>query len=380
MPFHLPFQIPRIPDFLKRPLDPTQTLDAFEHYAEKAIDFATRHGGEIGRNIMDDLVDAAGPYAAALDTTVDAFLPGINLYYGEKWAQSRGRRDPFKQKGGVVKPTSSQLPARGMSKRPRDDFPDDREIRRRMGNPTAAYYKVRTSRKKFRKSRKPIVDKGKFVSRNYDDYGTVEKDFTMYVGFQHHGSRGRLYDIIGEAVTKAFLAKLKIYPRSYDEVLFSQDYSRVSLYFKRVKATGVADTETTVTHDIHGVSFKSLAFNVALSIEQQADGSTSVAPTVDSVARYLSRIVMWNDTATDNARMEIADVGDAGRFQFAAQGAVAGFQKNGREGTSGQGQPQRCPSEHFLHPKCQRQPFRRQVGASTVGGPLFRSRRHHGHP
>ena len=198
-----------------------------------------------------------------------------------------------------------------MSKRSRDDFPDDREIRRRMGNPTAAYYKVRTSRKKFRKSRKPIVDKGKFVSRNYDDYGTVEKDFTMYVGFQHHGSRGRLYDIIGEAVTKAFLAKLKIYPRSYDEVLFSQDYSRVSLYFKRVKATGVADTETTVTHDIHGVSFKSLAFNVALSIEQQADGSTSVAPTVDSVARYLSRIVMWNDTATDNARMEIGDVGDA---------------------------------------------------------------------
>ena len=76
----------------------------------------------------------------------------------------------------------------------------------------------------------------------------------------------------------------------------------------------------------------------------------------------------------------LADVGDAGRFQFAAQGAVAGFQKNGREGTSGQGQPQRCPSEHFLHPKCQRQPFRRQVGAPTVGGPLFRSRRHHGHP
>ena len=39
-----------------------------------------------------------------------------------------------------------------------------------------ATFTVAKGMKKFRKSRKPLNDKGKYVSRNYDDYGTMERD------------------------------------------------------------------------------------------------------------------------------------------------------------------------------------------------------------
>lgn len=320
MPIHLPFHLPRIPEFLKRPLDPSQTLEAFEHYAEKAIDFATRHGGEIGRNIMDDLVDAAAPYAAFLDTTVDAFLPGINLYYGEKWASRQGRKNPFKQKGGVVRPKSSQSPAQRqrMSKRARDQYDDfvkaeDREIRRRlhraMGQPTKSF-SVSKTLKKFKKSRKPIDDKGKYVSRNYDDYGTMERDHSWWLGFQTHGGRGRLFDVIAEAVTKAVLAKIRIYPRSYSEDIDSPEFSQATLYFTRVLNTGVDEPVSGAAITLNGQTFQQVCASFRTQIYDQANGSPTTGPSTDTVARYLYKVRLANADAS-KAFIECRDVGDS---------------------------------------------------------------------
>ena len=288
MPFHLPFQIPRIPDFLKRPLDPSQTLEAFEHYAEKAIDFATRHGGEIGRNVMDDLVDAAAPYAAFLDTTVDAFLPGINLWYGEKWAQSRGRKDPFKQKGGIVKRPSSQSraqPKRDMpfgNKRSREWDDYTRRVRQKRGS-TMAFTMAVGSRVK--RKRKPAKQTAKFVKRHYDDAGLVQKDHCGWAGFQDHGSQRRVFDSLGEALTKAIFATQKIYFRSYDEIFkpistfsntIAYEYKYLHIGFKRYNLDGTFIREVSSIYlfdstNSRGKTFGEISSEVGELLEQRAD-------------------------------------------------------------------------------------------------------------
>jgi len=194
--------------------------------------------------------------------------------------------------------------------RPDPDDPSRPFKRARTMKRPGAYYKVSNRAKKFRRARKPVKTKGKFVARNYDDYGTMEKDHAWYMGFQHHGSRERLYDIIGEAVTKAMLAKIKVYPRSYDEVVTSPDYNNALLYFTRVTAAGV-DEDVYSSVDLNGNTFKAIADNVAGKIHLHAHGSVTTAPTTDTVARYLHKIKLRNSTDETKASMEIKDIGES---------------------------------------------------------------------
>jgi hypothetical protein len=69
---------------------------------------------------------------------------------------------------------------------------------------------------RFRKSVKPRKS-AKYVKRHYDDYGIISRDHALYAGFQKHGSQNRVCDIVAEALVRAVLASVHIYPRSYDE-------------------------------------------------------------------------------------------------------------------------------------------------------------------
>lgn len=320
MPIHLPFHVPRIPDFLKRPLDPTQTLEAFEHYAEKAIDFATRHGGEIGRNIMDDLVDAAKPYAAALDIGVDALLPGINLFYGEKWASRQGRKNPFKQNGGVVRPKSSQSPAQRMSgrKRPRDPktYAYERDIRQRLadferhkaaGRMAGRTIAVAKRSYKQRKSRKPIKP-GMMTKRHYDDHGTITRAHTLWMGVEDSGSYDRMFDILGEAVTRAILAKAKIYPTLYDQQLSDFMTSAgalgcvLTLGFKTINTSGTDFLVNETVSGVNSLTFKTLSAAVTNLIKIKAHEINAVN---GQVSYYLDSFILSNSQDGDRLAYDL---------------------------------------------------------------------------
>ena len=226
MPIHLPFQVPRIPDFLKRPLDPNQTLEAFEHYAKEAIEFATKHGGEIGRNIMDDLVDLATPYAAALDIGVDALLPGFNLWYGEKWAQRQGKRkNPFKMHDVIKRPRpnpGSLPPAQG-----------------RMPVLGAGRYNPLASRGRGYKTRKKRVRRpdGKSVRSVYDDNGHFSSDNCLYLVQQDYGSLSRALHMGIQALLRAALSQVHVYPAGVNLPLdMPSDATHLVVYFRQIES------------------------------------------------------------------------------------------------------------------------------------------------
>lgn len=277
-------------------------------------------------NQMDPVTEAAildGVYDAAYYTTYygGKAMPYIKkaagAYAGYKAIKSEGKRlgqsfsrarkmarsyNPFTRKGRAGIGSLERAAGFRKAKRPPPRV-------KRNAAPRASYAIARSSRR-FRKSRKPVADKGKMVARNYDDYGTMERDHSLWLGFQHHGSRGRLYDIIGEAVTKAALARIKHYPRSYDEVITSQDYDYLYLEFERVQNTG-SDSHTNVNVQINGRTFKAIASDVGAQIELHANGDPSVAPNTDTVARYLSTVILFNLADSTKARLTINDVGDA---------------------------------------------------------------------
>lgn len=261
----------------------------------------------------------AGEVAPATAAAAAA-AAGYTAYRGGKYAY-KGAKDEInwlfgkkKKKKGT---SSSQLPAQRMPKRPRDEYNDevreqDREIRRRlgMGRPTG-YNRIARKSSKFRKATKPIVDLGKYVSRNYDDYGTIEKNHTLWMCFQHHGSYGRLFDIIGESVAKAVLAKIKKYPRSYDEIISSADLDTALLFFRRVNIAGDDGADVTQVVAINGQTFKQIAGNFAYTMEEMATANGTVAPNVDTVARYLRQVNLYHGADATKGQIIIKDIGDS---------------------------------------------------------------------
>ena len=257
--------------------------------------YATYYGGKA----MPYIKKAAGAYAGYKAIKSEGKRLGKSFQRARKMARSY---NPFTRRGRAGIGSLERRAGFRKAKRP-----PKRVVRR--GRPTASYGLAKRSRR-FRKARKPIKDRGRYVARNYDDYGTMERDHSLWLGFQHHGSRDRLYDIIGEAVTKAALAKLRIYPRSYDEVIQSQDFTHMRLEFRRVTSLGT-DEDTGVNITVDAQTFKDIATNVGNQMMNAANGDTSVAPASDSVARYLSTIIMFNLADGSKARIAIKDVGES---------------------------------------------------------------------
>lgn len=253
--------------------------------------------------IIRKATDYASKAAAAREVYRD--VKGLGKRLGKSFSGARKMArsyNPFTRRGRAGIGSLERRAGFRKAKRP------PKRVARR-GRPTASYGLAKRSRR-FRKARKPIKDRGRYVARNYDDYGTMERDHSLWLGFQHHGSRDRLFDIIGEAVLKSALAKLRIYPRSYDEVIKSIDYADMSMEFNRVNSVG-ADSALFEPCVIHNRSFKDVATDVGLFLQKHANGDPAGAPNTDTVARYLSKITLYNATDPSKATIEIADVGDS---------------------------------------------------------------------
>ena len=304
MPIHLPFQVPRIPDFLKRPLDPNQTLEAFEHYAKEAIEFATKHGGEIGRNIMDDLVDLATPYAAALDIGVDALLPGFNLWYGEKWAQRQGKRkNPFKMSGVIKRPkpnSGSLSPAHGMPYLP---YPRTQ---------LAATGRGFKSRKK--RTRKPDT---KSVKLTFDDNGRFGANHVLYLTQHDYGSMSRALQMGIQALLRAALSQVYVYPAGYNLVLdMPSDATHLVVYFRQIENQTIAmadghETEAQVTDTnrvflINGKTFKDAA-------EDMYETSTVANQGMQYMSKngYYPYAFKWRKDGGDQGTGKYRELGDS---------------------------------------------------------------------
>lgn len=171
----------------------------------------------------------------------------------------------------------------------------------------------RTSTKKqgaFKKAKKIRTTPSKFARRHYDDYGSLERDHCAYFGFQRHGSKSRMWSIIGEAMTKALLTQIKVYPRSYNEPLFDvTNYDTLQIGFKRVSVPGGAENEL----------YKNISFTPATTFEGFAEDITNeikaaaerTGDTDDDYAYYPYKATFYNATDEDHSRVMIRDIGES---------------------------------------------------------------------
>ena len=322
-----------IPSWLRKSLNPNQVIDAFDLYGEKVINWVSREGSVLEKALITSGVAAARPLAAIADQLMDAGMPGVNLYYGEKYNPFTMKRyrsaDPFKQKGGVVRPKPSQSGARSMPfnpyktsgrKRSRADDWAEKVIRKRTRRnrflkgtykmAPSSYFKVAKRMSRFKKAKKVVKQRGKMVARNYDDYGTIERDHCLWVGFQHHGSHDRLFDIIGEAFAKAILAKAHVYPRSYDEYMQSAELDRVKIRYERLNFGGSDSHADASTIVFHNRTFKQFAQDVADQIQGYADGDVTNIPITDTVAYYPTQFHLLNGTDNTDGYKVFKNIGD----------------------------------------------------------------------
>ncbi len=180
---------------------------------------------------------------------------------------------------------------------------------------------IPTKRKvgKFRKAKKIRTAPSKFAKRHYDDYGSLERDHCAYIGFQRHGCKDRMWSIIGEALTKALLAKIKIYPRSYDEVQeHLTAYDRLLLTYKRVSVPGGTENEINdvISFDTT-TKFEVLASNVSNSVKARAERTSDS----DAEYAYYPEQALWyNSASDDHPRVYIKDLGESVVEFYATQG------------------------------------------------------------
>jgi hypothetical protein len=173
----------------------------------------------------------------------------------------------------------------------------------------------RTSTKKqgsFKKAKKIRTAPSKFAKRHYDDYGSLERDHCAYIGFQRHGCKDRMWSILGEALTKALLAKIRRYPRSYDESAMDTNgtnFDQLFLTYKRVAVPGGAEaTLDSVIAFTPTTTFEELAALVTADIKSNAERDNDL----DVAYAYYPITAMWYNTANpDYQRVICQDLGES---------------------------------------------------------------------
>lgn len=185
----------------------------------------------------------------------------------------------------------------------------------------------RTSTKKrgtFKKAKKIRKTPSKFAKRHYDDYGSLEREQCAYIGFQSHGCKDRMWSIIGESLTKALLAKIKHYPRSYDEPMESVNFDRIQLWYKRVAVPGGAEAEVYEYISFAATTtFEQLATAVTNSVKGHAErlppsaGQTADADTL--YAYYPFKAQFDNSASTDDNHVIVPDLGESVIELYATQ-------------------------------------------------------------
>lgn len=176
---------------------------------------------------------------------------------------------------------------------------------------------VRKSTKKRKMKRKaPLRKKRKFVNkvdlkgtkRHYDDFGTVTRNHALYMGFESHGSKLRMWEVISEAIAKEILGLMKVYPRSYDEVFsFITNYDTCRLEFKAVTVPGGVDINVGVNVGFNNFStLATFAASIYTHLVYHADITDSARS-----AMYLDRIILSNSANSDSNRIVVKDVGES---------------------------------------------------------------------
>jgi hypothetical protein len=179
----------------------------------------------------------------------------------------------------------------------------------------------RTSTKKqgsFKKAKKIRTTPSKFAKRHYDDYGSIERDHCAYFGFQRHGSKLRMWSIIGEALAKALLAKIKVYPRAYNEAFDDvTHFNRLQLGFKRVSVPGGAEEEKYdyISFD-NQTTFEQFAALISDSLRLNAE---KTAESDGVYAYYPLKAMFMNNADDDIHRVIIRDLGEAVLELYASQ-------------------------------------------------------------
>ena len=167
---------------------------------------------------------------------------------------------------------------------------------------------VATRSRKQRKSRKPVKP-GMMTKRHYDDHGTVTRAHSLWMGVEDSGSYDRMFDILGEAVTRAILAKAKIYPKVYSQPL--GDFlagsggigNVLTLGFKTVNHVTGADTIVNeLINNVEGFTFKTLSEQVATKLQDRAE----LVPTGQSQRfHYLDSFLLTNSADGDRIAYDL---------------------------------------------------------------------------
>ena len=200
----------------------------------------------------------------------------------------------------------------------------------RSGTPAPRYPMVRRSSKKrkgtpakkvqgrFKKAKKIRTTPSKFAKRHFDDYGSLERDHCAYIGFQRHGCKDRMWSILGEALTKALLAKIKVYPRAYDEPFTNLDnFDRLHIRFKRVAVPGGAEDEVTTSLEFDtSTTFEGLASLMSAAIKSRAERTSDA----DSLYAYYPTEAHWfNHADNDYNKVIVRDLAECVVEMYATQ-------------------------------------------------------------
>lgn len=164
----------------------------------------------------------------------------------------------------------------------------------------------RTASKAYTKKRKPKTQ-SMSTKRHYDDSGNISRDNVAWFGAQVHGSRDRVFDIVGEAVTRAILARGKIYPRKYDEPMnnYIHGTAQLDLTFRSQSESDGVDTYQSVSiTNVHTLTFKQLADKVTIEIQSRT-GTASDPSFLSGFKLHAGSTQLCEDSSCEDMRISI---------------------------------------------------------------------------
>lgn len=155
----------------------------------------------------------------------------------------------MKRKAGPTKRVSRPM------KKPKTDPPS------RTYPPTKGYHMADYS-KKFRKGMKPNLST-KFIKRHYDDYGSLERNHSLWIGFQTHGCRERIMQMASEAMLRALLSRVDYYPSTYEQVFPDNGVLqalKIRWTFTNIEDGALIGTDR--TYNLGGATFEAVANSI----------------------------------------------------------------------------------------------------------------------
>lgn len=182
--------------------------------------------------------------------------------------------------------------------------------------PTAGYHISDTSIP-FRKGSKPNLST-KYIKRHYDDYGSIERNHSLWIGFQTHGCRERIMQIASEAMLRALLSRVDYYPSVYEQV-FPDNGSLQALKI-RWTYTNLDDgtlAGTDRTYSLGGNTFEQVANSIR---SDWMDEQTVVSQGVPTRAVFYRNDNTSASSETLRVIREIEDIDKMKLKLFAKQG------------------------------------------------------------